>query len=50
MTDYVELPSQQLRNLVKRYIQFRKAAEIESKLYQLTILNLIFIIFRSYSK
>jgi hypothetical protein len=31
MTDYVELPSQQFINLVKRYIHFRKAIEIEGK-------------------
>lgn len=31
MTDYVSLPSEQLSNLVKRYIQFRKATELESK-------------------
>jgi len=33
MTDYVELPSQQLSNLVKRYVQFRRAAEFESIIY-----------------
>jgi len=29
MTDYVELPSQQFSNLVKRYIHFRKATALE---------------------
>ena len=42
MSDYVALPSQQLSNLVKRYVQFRRAAEIESKILQSDILNLIF--------
>lgn len=31
MEDYVRLPSQQLSNLVKRYIQFRKVTELEGK-------------------
>jgi hypothetical protein len=29
MDDYVRLPSQQLSNLVKRYIHFRKTTELE---------------------
>ena len=29
MEDYVNLPSQQLANLVKRYMHFRRANEIE---------------------
>ncbi|CAF1034542.1 unnamed protein product [Rotaria sordida] len=32
MTDYINLPSQQLSNLVKRYIQHRRAAEIEHRI------------------
>lgn len=32
MNDYVSLPCQQLRNLVRRYIQFRKVADIESRI------------------
>ncbi|CAF1676263.1 unnamed protein product [Rotaria magnacalcarata] len=32
MTDYIRLPSQQFGNLVKRYIQFRKAVEIENRI------------------
>ncbi|CAF3083058.1 unnamed protein product [Rotaria socialis] len=32
MTDYIRLPSQQFGNLVKRYIQFRKAIEIENRI------------------
>lgn len=31
MEDYVSLPSQQLANLVKRYVQFRRATEIEGE-------------------
>ncbi len=31
MGDYVRLPSQQFSNIVKRYIQHRKATEIEGK-------------------
>lgn len=32
MNDYVNLPRQQLRNLVRRYIQFRKVADIENRM------------------
>lgn len=31
MNDYVRLPSQQFNNLVKRYIQHRKATALEGK-------------------
>ncbi|CAF4805741.1 unnamed protein product, partial [Rotaria sp. Silwood1] len=32
MTDYIRLPSQQFSNLVKRYIHYRKAVEIENRI------------------
>lgn len=37
MIDYVGLPSQQLSNLVKRYVQFRRATELEGKISYLDI-------------
>ncbi|CAF3416685.1 unnamed protein product [Rotaria sp. Silwood1] len=32
MTDYIRLPSQQFSNLVRRYIHYRKAVEIENRI------------------
>ncbi|CAF4385732.1 unnamed protein product [Rotaria sp. Silwood2] len=39
MTDYISLPSQQFSNLVKRYIQYQKAVEIEHRIESYTFDN-----------
>lgn len=50
MEDYARIPSQQFSNIVKRYIQHRKATELRGlKLKKHPSLVLLFT-FRSYSK